>query len=103
MLLCLVFMVLAASTHSPSCSYRESLRSTISDLLPVSSIESKDSSVIGFMAGFIWALYIVTSFPPGALTVEPANFTKVVLTVVPTFNASSVSRHLICGIFLTLL
>ena len=75
------------------------------DKLPAEgpSIESKDSSVIGFMAGFIWALYIVTSFPPGALTVEPANFTKVVLTVVPTFNASSVSRHLICGIFLTLL
>lgn len=62
----------------------------------------RTAPVLVFLAGFIWALYIVTSFPPGALTVEPANFTKVVPMVVPTFNASFVSYNVLCARFVTL-
>ena len=75
------------------------LRSHIFLLFRLSNL--KTAPVLVFLAGFICALYIVTSFPPGALTVEPAKFTKVIPTVVPTFNASFVSRHLLCGIFPT--
>ncbi|KAG4434704.1 hypothetical protein IFR05_009814 [Cadophora sp. M221] len=62
------------------------LRSQIFFLFRMSNLRT--APILVFLAGFIWALYIVTSFPPGALTVEPANFTKVVPMVVSTFNAS---------------
>ncbi|KAH9223311.1 hypothetical protein DL95DRAFT_454082 [Leptodontidium sp. 2 PMI_412] len=66
------------------------LRSQIFFLFRMSNLRT--APVLVFLAGFIWALYIVTSFPPGALTVEPANFTKVVPMVVPTFNASFIGN-----------
>ncbi|KAH7342451.1 hypothetical protein BKA65DRAFT_291977 [Rhexocercosporidium sp. MPI-PUGE-AT-0058] len=62
------------------------LRSQIYFLFRMSNLRT--APVLVSLASFIWALYVVTSFPPGALTVEPANFTKVVPMVVPTFNAS---------------
>jgi hypothetical protein len=39
----------------------------------------------------MWASQIVTSFPPGAITVVTAQRTSFGMVIVPTFNASFVS------------
>jgi hypothetical protein len=43
------------------------------------------------LATFIWALQVITSFPPGAITVITAQQASYETLSVPTFNASFVS------------
>jgi hypothetical protein len=43
------------------------------------------------LASFIWSLQVITSFPPGAITVITAQHRSFLTMQVPTFNASFVS------------
>lgn len=50
----------------------------------------KSTSILLLIASLIWAVYIVTIFPPGALTIGQVPYHNSSLSTVPIFNASFV-------------
>jgi hypothetical protein len=57
--------------------------------------------VLLLLAMLIWALVAITSFPPGAISIQTEMSTVNSLTTVPTFNASFVSIDFFPMVFLS--
>lgn len=52
----------------------------------------RSAPALFFCALLSWSTYIVTSFPPGALTVQSTRRSNFAMVAVPTFNASDVCK-----------